>query len=334
MGLLETRPRAGWKTWMSAIIGSVLLLGRVLLQLDSTSLRSVAVGLSWPLVGVSVLFFFTEGVVTAKRLSIMAGTHQSLARALQANAWYSVLVVALPARLGEFAAILVMEKYLLQKRAPAFASIVVQRLFDLVMLGVLFLLVLAFLIEQLPLAVSAAVAMLVIGIALSAIQQMEPLLTLMARWVLSTRIRFSRSLRRKIARQLLQGRGWRRQMASTGLIPSAMSLTAVKWLVIVGGISALLIASQDSLTWQSALIAAVAYCFMSAVPIQSLGGIGLGEAGLTFLLAGMGMPVGVAAATSLIVRLVLILFPAIFFLTVFFLVSLENIVQSGKSAGG
>lgn len=330
MGLLETLPRAGWKTWMSAVIGSALLLGIVLLQLDSTSLRSVAVGLSWPFVAVSVLFFFTEGVVTAKRISIMAATHQRLIRALQANAWYSLLVVALPARLGEFAAILVMEKYLLQKRAPAFASIVVQRLFDLVMLGVLFLLVLVFLIEQLPVAASAAIAVLVTGVGLSAIYQMEPLLTLSARWVMSTRIPLSRSLRIKITRLLLEGRGWRRQLAGTGVIVSAISLTAVKWLVIFAGISTLLIASQDSLAWHSALIAAVAYCFMSAVPIQSLGGIGLGEAGLTFLLAGMGIPLGVAAATSLMVRLFLIVFPVIFFLAIFFLVSLDKSVQSGK----
>jgi len=317
MELLDSLPRAGWKVWVAAITGSVLLLGIVLIQLDMTSLRTVADGLLVPVATAGLLLLLVEGVVTAARLSLMAGTHQPFVRALQANAWYSMLVVVIPARLGEIAAVLVMEKYLLQRPAPAFMSIIVQRLFDLIMLGTLFLLVLTSLASQLPPGISGLVACVVIGMALLAVYQMETLITLVARWLIGTRLPISRANRHKILRLLLQGRSWRRHLSSAGLIAAAFSLTVVKWLVTVGAIGTLLMALYYSLGWHSALLAAVAYCFMAAVPLQTIGGIGLGEAGLVFILSGMGVPVGVAAAMSLFVRLVLILFPALFFGLVF-----------------
>lgn len=323
MNRVNALPRAGWKLWMVAIVGSALLLGVVLVQLDLQSIRTVSQELAVPLLIGGLALLLTEGVVTAQRLSVMAGTQQPFLSALRANAWYSVLVVVVPARLGEVAAILVMEKYLKQKRGPALMSIVVQRLFDLIMLGSLFLLVISSLAAQLPREVSAVVAIIVIGLASLAIYRMESLLTLVARWCMGTRLPFSKRLRHKILRLLLQGRGWRRHLSNTGLITSAVLLTGAKWLATVAALGVLLMALYSPLGYQSALVAAVAYCFMAAVPLQTIGGIGLGEAGLTFLLAGMGVPVGVAAAMSLFVRLVLILFPALFFVLVWLLTALQ-----------
>lgn len=313
MGLLESLPRAGWKVWSVAITASVILLGIVLFQLDLASLHIVVGGLVLPLVLVSLLLLLAEGVVTAARLSLMANTHQPFFRALQANAWYSVLVVVVPARLGEIAAVLVMEKYLLQKPAPAFMSIVVQRLFDLVMLGTLFLLVLTAVAAQLPPGVSGLVAGAVICMAILTIYRMEAMLTLAARWLIGTRLPISKPLRHKLLRLVLQGRSWRRHLSTAGLFSAVFALTVAKWLVTAGAIGALLVALYAPLGWYSAVVAAVAYCFMAAVPVHTIGGIGLGEAGLVFLLSGMEVPVGVAAAMSLFVRLVLILFPALFF---------------------
>jgi len=334
MELLESLPRAGWKVWLAAIIGSVLLLGIVVIQLDLASLKTVIQGLVVPLAVVGLLLLLAEGVLTAERLSLMAATHQPFAKALQANAWYSVLVLILPARLGEIAAILVLKKYLLQKPAPAFMSIVVQRLFDLVMLGTLFLLVLTSLVSQLPVGVSAAVAGLVIGLAVLAIYRMEGLLTLAARWMISTRLPISKPHRHKILRLVLQGRSWRRHLSNAGLITAAFLLTVAKWLVTVSAIGALLLALYSTLGWHSALIASVAYCFMAAVPLQTIGGVGLGEAGLAFLLTGMGVPVGIAAAMTLFVRLVLILFPAFFFGLVFVYVIVSGRRQDSESPSG
>lgn len=334
MGLLAALPRVGWKVWSVAIVGSLLLLGIVVLQLDMEGLRTVLTGLALPAAALGLVLLLAEGVITAERLLLMANTHQPFLAALRANAWYSVLVVVLPARLGELAAILVLEKYLLQKPAPAFMSIVAQRLFDLVVLGSFFLLVITSIAVELPQVVSITVALLVIGCALGLIYRMESLLTLCSRWMIGSRLPVLPNHRRKIIRLLLQARTWRRHISDDGLITRALLLTVAKWLATVGAIGALLFALYGTLGWQAALTAAAAYCFMAAVPLQTIGGIGLGEAGLTFLLAGMDVPVGVAAAMTLFVRLVLILFPALFFVLVFFVAALTGRPQANRESIG
>ena len=298
--------------WWLAAITSLLVLFGLLSQMDWKGFSHLTTGLSPAYLVIAISLLLTEGCITAARLSLFANNDSGFLAALPANAWYSVLVVVLPARLGEVGAILLLEKFLHQSRASAIMSILVQRLFDLMVLGVIFLLFLLFLVDLLPapFALTSALAVIV-GAALLMVR-MDWLLQQLAAALLYGNRPGRHSLRRTLLRLVLQGRTWRRHTYRNGMASKALALTTAKWCCTLGSISCLFLALPSRLDIDSALVASAAYNFMAVIPIQSLGGIGAGEVGLAFVLTGMGFAKGIAVSISLYTRAALILFPFVF----------------------
>lgn len=301
--------------WISASLISIALLAVVVMKADFTEVKSMLHGLSYFALAWALGFLFFEGIVTSLRIWLFAGGKQCISPALRANAWYVLLLVVLPARLGEVAAVVVFEKYLGQKYGAAAMSIISQRLYDVIVLGTFFLIALLGMGEMLDKDLMMVIGGALIFIALVGLIQLDKFLTLGVLMLGKSKIRAGR-IRRKIGRLLLQARIYARHILKRRDIPLALTFTFLKWAFNLGALVFLFYAIHLDLSVLQGVVTAAAYNFLAIIPLQTIGGLGVGEAGLALILAGMGITASMAAGASLLIRFVIILFPFIFWVLV------------------
>ena len=290
--------------WIFAALVSLGLLGLVVAQVDWAQAATMLRNISWVFLGGAFVFLVAEGVATALRLWLFAQRTPCLSEALKANAWYVLLLVVLPARLGEIAAVVVLERCLGQKYGAAAMSILTQRLYDVMVLGVVFLIALLGLGDFIDKEIMGVAALGLIGLALFVLVRLEMFLT----WAAILFKKMPRSLYRLI----LQGRIYSRHKLQRRDIPMALFFTALKWVSNLGALVCLFMALHLGLGMFENVTVAAAYNFLAIIPLQTIGGIGVGEAGLALLLIGMGLTASMAAGASLMIRFVILIFPFIF----------------------
>lgn len=300
--------------WITATLISLGLLTLVVMQVDWSETKDMLMNVSWWALAAALTFLLCEGIITALRLWLFAGRKPCLSEGLKANAWYVLLLVVLPARLGEVAAVWVFGHYLGQKRGAAVMSIIAQRLYDVVVLGTFFLLALMGLKTAIDTHLMVPIAGGLIFLSVVFLFQLERALTLAARIFL--RWKFRHGVLRKILRLVLQGRIYVRHNMSRTDIPLALLFTIGKWMCNLGALASLLIALNMGLSFYQEITIGAAYNFLAAVPLQTVGGIGVGEAGLTLFLKAMGIATSTAAGAALMVRFVILAFPFIFWVLV------------------
>ena len=307
----------GW-LWTTALIVSAGLLVLVLVQIDWSAFPSLLAEIGWPPIVLAGALLLAEGVVTALRLRLFAGQGGGgppLSAALRANAWYVLLLVTLPARLGELAAVAVLRAELGQTTGAAAISLLAQRLFDVALLAGLFLVALLGLpsmgasSDPSPATgpswpgLALAGILVVLGVA-AGLARLDLWLRLAA--ALLTRYGPHAALPRTLLRVVLQARRWAERHWSRGLVAPALGLTLAKWGCNLGALVALLAAGGSGLSELELIVVAASYNGLAVVPLQTVGGIGLGEAGLMGLLAAFGVPLAAAAAVALVTRMVVI----------------------------
>ncbi|MDA1076646.1 MAG: lysylphosphatidylglycerol synthase domain-containing protein, partial [Proteobacteria bacterium] len=261
--------------WLAAAAISIGVLGLLLWQIDIAAFADMLRNVNVPLLLLSFGFFSGEAIVTALRLRMFALGKPGMRQALETNAWYVVLVLMLPARLGEIAAVAVFVRYLGQNRGSALMSIIGQRLFDLIIISMLFVI-----FASQALGVSSGsgliiVSGLVITLAYIGVAHMPMFLGWIAR-AAHGRHRPQDGLRRMILRIALQGRMWRRHQFTNRHNPAAFAISLLKWLFTLAGITAAMLATGLALPWQQVVIAGAVYNFIAIIPIQSIGGMGIG----------------------------------------------------------
>ncbi len=299
--------------WGSATLISLALLGLVLSQVDFAIIKDMAKNLSLTAFIAAFAFLTLEGLFTALRIWVFAARKPCLGQALKSNAWYVLLLVMLPARLGEVAAIVVFERYMGQKRGAAAMSIVAQRLYDVIVLGTFFLIALiglSDLFENKALLYGTGMALIMFCI--TVLYRMELFLTIAASLLRAQR----KGILAKVLRLILQARIWIRHIFQRRDIGIVLFLTVMKWVCNLGALVFLFQAIRLGLPFFEGVTTAAAYNFLAIIPLQTIGGIGVGEAGLALLLGAMGLPVAMAASASIMVRLVIIVFPFIFWVMV------------------
>ncbi|MBT8445603.1 MAG: flippase-like domain-containing protein, partial [Gammaproteobacteria bacterium] len=89
--------------------------------------------LRWTYLGIGLLLL--EGVVTALRFRVLVRGRVRISSCLLANAWSVLLLLVLPARLGEVASVGAIVRYMDQPGGVAVASLLFQRVFDLILLA-------------------------------------------------------------------------------------------------------------------------------------------------------------------------------------------------------
>lgn len=310
---IDTRSSRAW--WTAAALSSLLLI-LFLSRIDWEAVTRISISLDLGLLSLATGLLFAEGAVTALRIQTFANQNPTYLAALKANAWYVLSLGVLPARLGEVAAIVIFERLLGIDRGSAVGSVFCQRLIDFAILAFLMAVGSAFIeVEQWPVMVPITAVLISVG-AVCGLLFFEIGLGMIATLVKSLREAYWAKQRRALLRIVLQARTWKRHHFRTTLYGRAVALTCVKWLFNLSAIAALLVAAGLELkAWELVLVVCL-YNFLSVLPLQTVGGIGIGEVGLTVILSLFSVPLGLAAATTLIVRLVLIVFPFVFWSTV------------------
>lgn len=304
-GLLLNSPRSKLLLWVCSGLISLGLLSLVIAQVDMNQATAMLQGLSWVMLGGAFVFLMLEGIATALRLWLFAQRRPRISQALKANAWYVLLLVLMPARLGEVAAIFVLERHLNQKYGAAAMSIIAQRLYDIIILGVVFLFAFLGFGDFVDYQTMSIIALILISFAFFLLLRLDLFLTFAA-------LMFHKAPK-VLYRFILQARAYSRHSLQVQDVPLALFLTILKWLGNLGALIFLFIALNLGLSTFENMTVAVAYNFLAIIPLQTIGGIGVGEVGLALLFAGMGLSTGIAAGASLMVRVVILIFPFIFF---------------------
>ena len=303
-------------SWAVGGFFSAILLGLVLYQVDWRQAGEMVRELSWRLVLAGVLLYLVEGVVTALRIRLFSPGRPSTLDCLKANAWYVVSLVLLPARLGEVAAVIIFQRYLGMRSGMAVMSIVMQRMLDVAVLSGLFLVASVFVAPVVPAGALYGVAAAVIAAVITGVSLAGRLLGVLAGSLLRRYGRPSQGMRRRLVRLLLQARLWHRRYFDSRMIAGGLGLTLIKWGAHLTGFFLLLAALRLPFGLQEGVLIGAAYNFLAIIPIQTIGGFGVAEAGLAGLLILSGLSLPIAAGVSVLVRVVLIAAPFLFWLLV------------------
>lgn len=305
--------------WIISISISLILFAIVLSQLDIQLLRhSVTQELKLYLLLIAIILLILEGIMTALRILVFAsGTHK-FHSALYANAWYVFFLIFLPARLGEVAAVYILQKYMHQSRGASVMSIILQRLLDLIILATIFIILITLMTDVFSTNTSVIISIsFILFLSIIYIFRLE--------FISYAAIQFSHisNVRRKpilraIYRTLLQARLWNKQFKNSKKLPKLILITILKWLANLAAITLIFLSINSTLRLSDSLIISVLYNFLAVIPIQTIGGIGISEAGLTALFLNLAnLSIASAVAISIFTRLIIILFPFLFFLLAF-----------------
>ncbi len=287
--------------WVTSLAVSSLLLIVVFWYVEPSELWARLTQLDARLLTVAVILVLGEGVFTALRIRLFTGMKVDVIAALQSNAWYSLMLIILPARLGEVAAVVIFRKFLKQHVGAAVASIVSQRIYDLVVLSMLAVIALFWISDVIPQTHLIVIAGSVFTAGVFVLWKLAFILTLVT--LLLQRV-LPRA--RGVRRIALQARIWVRHTFPDKYVPAAIGWTLMKWVCNLGAIAFLLLATGIDLVFLEGVIVAVCYNFLAIIPLQTVGGFGVGEAGLMMLLGAFAVPVATAASVSIVVRAVLI----------------------------
>ena len=314
--------RASPFIWFSATAISLVLLAAVISQVDWHLAGEIALKASPVFLAFSFFIFLAEGVFTTLRIYLLTPNHPGLTACFKVTAWYVVFLILLPARLGEVAAILLLKQHLNQNTSPALMNILVQRLFDIIILGSIFLITVAALS---PIADSHQyniIAITVVTVVSIMLIWFDRLLAIPVKLIIYKKARLKNKWLRHITRMLLQARTWHRHRLTPSKSIYTILLTIGKWGCNLGGFVFLLKALQLPLTISNSVMLGAAYNFLSIIPIQTIGGFGISEAGLTSLLLLSGLSLTLAASATILVRLVIIIMPFAFWCIVMGSISL------------
>ena len=272
-------------------------------RLDAASLAAVAASLSasWPLVAAATALLLAAALADAVRMHLIA-ERRSLTAAIRVTAWHGVWVMVLPLRLGEVGWVLAMRNAYGWNPATTVVCALIQRLLDLAVVAAFLLLAMpaAFSLGQdgAPLIAAAGAAG---GAALAGIMTLRFWLRLTARLVIAAGR--PRGWRLRVLRHLRQGRRWLDSVQHRRILRLCLLPTVLTWTAVFGAYWLFCQAVGLQAAAVEVLFAGAGSVVLAALPVQSIGGFGLLEAGLTGILAWFGAPADTAAAAALTIRL-------------------------------
>lgn len=303
--------------WASGLFFSVVLLAFIFYNADQTLLKKIFNSVSWTVFLASILLLLSEGLFTALRFKLFTPGNPPLTSCLRISALFIVSLIILPARLGEIAVIFLIKNHLNQTTGASIMNVLTQRFIDLIFLGAMLLL---FVIANQTLTQNIlfyVLVFLIIFLLIISIYKLDVYLTCFSRFFLNNKRILKFSFSRKILRMLLQARIWFRFHLSNKTIFKAIIVSFFKWISNIGGLTLLFYSIKTPLSEAQLLLTSTAYNLLAIVPIQSIGGFGISEAGLTGILVFFGLPIDLSASISILCRLVLISTPFLFFIIVY-----------------
>ncbi|HCU89175.1 MAG TPA: hypothetical protein DGR97_04490, partial [Gammaproteobacteria bacterium] len=299
--------------WLVSITSSLVLLSLIVAQVDWRVASSLVFSIDYCWVASGIALLILEGLITAARFRLLARTATSYGDCLRATACYVVMLILIPARLGEVAGVGFIVRYMHERAGAAAASLLFQRVFDVIIL-VTVLAAVCFLtfggLGTLPVLGSTVVVTTLLILLLI---RLEALLAVVVRPVLHRR---QEKWPRMFIRTALQVRmvcrhhiNWRRGLKLSGY-------TVLKWIVNLSAIACIVLAVAPVLTPLTAVGIGIVYNLAAVIPIQTVGGFGISEAALLGSFSWMGFPLETGAPMAIGIRLALISAPILFWLGV------------------
>ena len=302
-------------TWVVAGAVSLALFGLVVAQLDTSLLTSALDGTPLALVGAGVALFVAESLFSALRTHLLTSGRGGFLGAMRVTAWHGVWSIALPMRLGEVAWVVAMQRTYSWNVGTATACALTQRLTDLAVVAACLLVTLPATLglhEGQPFAFFA-LASAVCLLALIGLMTLHIWLRLAAGLLVRTgRVRSQR----RLMLQLHHARRWLEDIGQRRILLLCIVPTVLIWASVIAAYWSLCQALGLDLTVAELGFATAGSNLVTALPVQSVGGIGLLEAGFTGIVSWLGAPAGTAALAALAVRFVSIAGAGLFWLVV------------------
>ncbi len=316
--------------WLTSAVVSIALLGVVIAQVDIIAARAIARGIDYRWVAAGIALLLLEGLITAARFRLLARGGAAYGDCVLATAWYVVLLIGLPARLGEFAGIGTMMRFMRERAGAAAASLLFQRLFDLVLLLAILAAVALVTFAEAAATLVVAFAVVSIAVMLLVLVKLDVIAARCARPLLARRHEI---WPRRLLRVLLQARGVRRHHVTRSHTVVLGIYTALKWGANLGGVACIVAAVIPGVTAITAVGIGIVYNIAAVIPIQTVGGFGVTEVVLLGAFRTIGYDAGTGAPIAIAIRLALLCGPLIFWcLSLATIGGYRAVVAQGQSA--
>jgi uncharacterized membrane protein YbhN (UPF0104 family) len=301
------------RAWLFSGMGSLVLLGLLGSVIERDIFFDMLGGVPIAVLIAALFMLQLEGVCSALRVRLLAAPNSGVFDCVVVTAWWVAALAVMPARLGELAGLHQLVRRLRVSAGAALNNLFMQRLYD----GLLLLLVGGAAVaaqrnlvggDRLMLMLLVAAALVVL-----AISQLEWCFAAAARTVQAYR---HRRIARALLRLCLGGRHAAASASVAGVRQRLAALSLLKWLFNLTALALLIKALLPALPWASGLLVAVLFNLVAAIPLQTIGGIGIGEVTFTAALGWYGVDLASAAAAALVLRAVLIVAPLLFWAVV------------------
>ncbi|MGR8949335.1 MAG: lysylphosphatidylglycerol synthase transmembrane domain-containing protein [Gammaproteobacteria bacterium] len=295
--------------WFTAIASSILLVGFVLSLVDWDKAKQVVQSADRPLIITGVALLGFEGFITAMRFRLLSIGDTTYAQSLRASGWYVLLLLALPARLGEVAGVGTMKRYMGQTVGASAVNLFLQRIFDVLTLGAMFCIVSFQYLSGEQLSTALISALVIMAGLIIAILYLPELMRMVAAVFFGWRknvwacrvMKFALQVRLSIKRHL---------DIKTSI--NLASLTIIKWMIILVAIACIVLAVEPLLNVGTAFGIGIAYNLAAVIPLQTIGGAGIAELALLGSFKWLGYTAATGAALAIAIRIALLVGPIIF----------------------
>lgn len=313
--------------WMSAVTVSATMVGFLALTAGVDAFRAALRAPEYSLIICAAVVLSAANLPHANRLKILLRpvVRTTFRQRITLTLRYGLYVVIFPVRLGEIAYMLRLNREFRLPPAVAFALAVQQRLFDLVVLGGLALVVGLTLVSSL---ISPPLLVLFGGIVLSGAlltaARAPEVMTLLAGLV-SKALFLPALWRRNVVSGLVQARRWARTLNGARDLLSLLGHTFVEWILNLAAIA--LVIAGLGIRLPAVLLLGVASMVLvaGAIPVHTIGGVGVVEVGLAGALYLGGIPMNDAVAVALVARIVLLGVPILLWIPAALLAPLDRV---------
>jgi len=295
--------------WITAVASSVVLVAFVLSLVDWQLAEQVVAGANRPLILVGVGLLALEGFLTAARFKLLSTKEASYAQCLRASGWYVLLLLALPARLGEVAGVGTMVRYMGQRTGDSIVNLFLQRVFDVLTLGAMFCGVCVQTLSGAQLGLALTSAALIMAALIVSVIYLAEIIALVASFLVRFR---ERKFGRVMLKVLLQARRSVKDHLDFITTVKLIALTMAKWLFILTAIACVVLAVTPALNIVTALGVGIAYNLAAVIPLQTIGGAGISEVVLLGSFKWLGYAASTGATLAIAIRLSLLVGPILF----------------------
>jgi len=300
----DTHPvKRRWRIWLAAVLVSTVLLVFLVSQADLDYLLSMWDRVQPAFLAVGIFVVTLDCWATGQRLRTLhlGSVRRPRAEYMNIEATHGFLLILLPARLGELP-YLVLLRRLGMAHGEVFANFIYARLLDTMVLALFFLSSLLLIVGEregvatwIPIVV---VACTLFGLMFLGVEQVA---AVVVRIMHRFHVRGS-ALSQWLLRVLSVARRWSRRLRLEGVRWMALVWTCARWSAVMILTWAAFGAFGIHLGVVETLFLGAGLCFVTVIPLQTVGGFGVSEMGLAGLLVVTGHPWQEATATALLVR--------------------------------